>query len=253
MMTSTATIGQVQGGTHEPAIPELATQARSEPPGWSAARLDSTPKHKYLHLKQFVSCRQRSHHGVVAFKNIDRFISSVGDVRVDWSGLFGICEKKMVGEEHLWNAEYWMDASRKEGLSFVIVDQSLLVSRGLYKTVLARYALHYKDSDTLYGVKVSRWMVDWEMYRFWWLLNRICAEKYPHYRLIPEKKRLSETREGHWCSEYFLLTLRRTDRNTGETRILGAKDVANWAEELGVDVQSEEFALEQLRYHALAE
>lgn len=230
----------------------LQDQVKTEPPEWSGIRLQSTSKDNYLNLKKFISRRQCSHHAVVELNDIDHFISSVGDVRVNWNGLFGICEKKMSDEEHLWNADYWLDSSRKEGLSFVSVDDNLLVSRGLYRMVLARYALHFREENTLYGVKVSRWSIDWDFYATWLALKDLCAEKHPQYSLFPERKCISETRDGSWRTEEFLLTLRRLDREAGSIRVMSAKETADWLHDLRDDSDTVDTDLNFLKANALA-
>ena len=226
-------------------------RAKTQPPEWADDTMHSIPKNKYVHLKNFLQKRHRTHHGVVAFKNIDSFISSVGDVEVDWTGLLHNCKKDR-SEPHLWTSDYWMDSSRKEGISFVQIEDNFVVARGLYKTALARYALHYYGADTVYGVKLSRWGVDWEMYNAWLALKEVCAEKRLRYHLSPEKKRISRYREGHWVVDEFLLTLRCEDASSGHVRTLGAVDARDWLVDLTAGGKAPHFGMERLIAHALA-
>lgn len=233
-------------------IYELSTKAKLQRPSWATESLRSIPRESYLCLKHFVYKRQRSHQGVVAFRDIDSFISSVGDLQVDWNGLLRVCKKNSLAQPHLWNAKYWTDPSRKEGVSFVEIDDKLLISRGLYKTTLARYALHYYGADNLFGVKSSRWSVDWEMYNTWLALREICAEKHPQYVLSPEKKKISRYREGHWVTNEYLLALRCEDRNSGNVRTIGGLDATDWLVDLTDGLEKPRCGFERLRAHARA-
>ena len=230
----------------------MSIKAKTHPPAWAAEPLCSVPKDKYIHLKQFLQKRHRSHHGVVAFKDIDSFISSVGDLRVDWNGLLRVCKKKNLVEPYLWGPEYWTDPSRKEGVSFVEVDDKLLISRGLYRTTLARYALHYYGSETLYGAKLSRWSIDWELFNTWLALREACAQKHPRLILSPEKKKISRYREGHWVIDEYLLALRCEDRDSGDIRTIGALDAKDWLVDLTAGEGPSRFGLERLKARALA-
>jgi len=231
---------------------ELMINARTRPPTWDGDRLQSINKEDYIHLKRFLSKRHRTHHGVVAFEEVDRFISSVGDVEVDWHSLLRICDKNNFAESYLWSPDYWTDPSRKEGVSFVTLDDHMVVSRGLYKTAVARYALHYYGTDSLYGVKVSRWSVDWEMYRTWLELRAICAENHPHYSVKPQKKKLAGYREGHTVVDEYLLTLRRKDKRNGKITKLGREDSMDWLRELSKDQETPRFSLDHLKAFAKA-
>jgi hypothetical protein len=231
---------------------ELSIKAKTQPPSWAAEPLRSIPKDKYIHLKRFLHKRYRSHHGVVAFDDIDSFISSVGDLRVDWNGLLHVCKKNNLVESYLWNADYWTDPSRKEGVSFVKLDDNLLISRGLYRTTLARYALHYYGADTLYGVKLSRWAVDWDLFNTWLALKEACAEKHPRYVLSPEKKKISRYREGHWVIDEYLLALRCEDRDSGKVKTMGGLDAKDWLVDLTAGEEPPRFGLERLKARALA-
>ena len=242
----------MSGRSADGKIHELMTKAETQRPSWEGDRLQAMPKDKYIHLKHFLSKRHRTHLGVVAFEDVDRFISSVGDVEVDWRSLLRICKKSNLEERYLWNADYWTDPSRKDGVSFVNLDDHLLISRGLYKVALARYALHYYGTDSLYGVKVSRWSVDWEMYRIWLELKGICAEKFPHYVVKPEKKKVSGYREGHWVIDEYLLTLRREDKRSGKATKMGCMDAKEWLHELVADEETPRVSLENLKAYALA-
>lgn len=235
------------GKTHE-----LMTMARTRRPPWEGDRLQAMAKKKYIQLKRFLSKRRRTHHGVVVFADVDRFISSAGDIAVDWRSLLRICDKNNLAERYLWSADYWTDSSRKEGVSFVTLDDHLLISRGLYKTALARYALHYYGTDSLYGVKVSRWSVDWEMYRIWLQLRDICAEKLPHCVVTAEKKKVSGYREGHDVIDEYLLTLRLEDQRSGEVTRMGCMGAKNWLQELAVDEEQPRLSLEHLKAYAMA-
>ncbi len=206
--------------------------AKMDPPAWERSPLAPITKNKYIQLKRFLSKRHRSHQGVVAFKDVDRFISSRGKVRVDWRSLLKMCAKGDMEQAQYWDADYWMGPSRKEGLSFVALDCNLLISRGLYKAVLARYALHYHDSDTLYGAKVSRWSVDWGMYETYMKLQGICREHYPHFHLMPERMKVSETHHGHGVVDDYLLTIRRENKDNGGLRLMCAQEARAWLTEL---------------------
>lgn len=233
-------------------IRELMIKTKIQRPVWESDRLRAIPKDKYIYMKHFLNKRYRTHQGVVAFKDVDRFISSVGDIEVDWRSLLRICEKNNMAEPYLWSADYWTDPSRKEGVSFVTLDDHLLISRGLYKTALARYALHYYGTDSLYGVKVSRWSVDWEMYRIWLELRDICAEKFPHYVVRPDKKKISGYREGHNVIDEYLLSLCRKDKRNGKVTRMGRESSRDWLQELTEDQDSPRFSLETLKAFAMA-
>ncbi len=244
MITDNATTGKAH--PHD-----LALMAKTDRPAWAAELLHAIPRDNYVRLKHFLNRRHRSHHGVVAFKDINRFISRTPSVKVDWNSLLRICEQMGELEEHYWRPDFWMDPSRKQGVAFVAVDRNLLISRGLYKTALARFALHYKDCDTLYGVKVSRWSVDWEMYETWLKLTRICAEHYPQFAFLPEKKHIAKARQGNWVVDDYLLKLRREDRNSGEVSILGVNEARDWLGELENEVEAPELSLANLKAHAM--
>ncbi len=231
---------------------ELMTKAKMQRPSWEGDRLQALAKKKYIYLKRFLNTRNRTHHGVVAFESVDRFISSAGDVDVDWRSLLRICDKNNLAERYLWSSDYWTDSSRKDGISFVTLDDHLLISRGLYKTALARYALHYYGTDSLYGVKISQWSVDWEMYRIWLELRDICAKKYPHYRVKPNKKKISGYRAGHSVIDEYLLTLRVEDKRSGKVSRMGRMGAKNWLHELTADEETRRFSLENLKAYALA-
>ncbi len=210
----------------------LLLLAKTNPPAWEHSRLESISKYRYVQLKSFLSRRHHSHQGVVAFKDVDRFISCRGNTQVDWRSLLKACRRDDMEQAHFWHAEYWKDPSHKEGVAFVVLDRNLLISRGLYKTALARYALHYSDSDTLYGVKVSRWSVDWEMYETFMKLCRICHQRYPYFRLVPERKKVSESRQGHWVVDDYLLKIRRQNTDDGGLKIICAQEARDWLTEL---------------------
>jgi len=231
---------------------ELAIKAKRDAPPWEESRLQAMPKENYLHLKHFLGKRQRTHHGKVAFGEVDHFISSVGDIDVDWRSLLLFCNKTAATERYLWSADYWSDSTRKEGVAFVSLDDHLLISRGLYKTALARYALHYQGADSLQGVKVSRWSVEWEMYGIWLELKDICAERFPHFSVTPEKKKLATHREGHSVIDEYLVTLRREDARSGKVDKLGSASAKEWLYELAADSESKRFSLEDLKALALA-
>ncbi len=235
------------GKTHE-----LMIKAKTQRPPWEGDRPQAMAKEKYTHLKHFLSKRQRTRHGVVSFEDVDRFISSVGDIKVDWRSLLRICDKNNLAERYLWSADYWTGSSCKEGVSFVTLDDHLLISRGLYKTALARYALYYYGANSLYGVKVSRWSVDWEMYRTWLELRDICAENFPHYVVKPEKKKISGYREGNTVIDEYLLTLRREDKRSGKVTRMGCMGAKDWLHELTADEETSHFSLENLKAYALA-
>jgi hypothetical protein len=199
---------------------------------WEGSALDAMTRDEYQQIKRFLRRRHRSQLGLVAFKDIDRFISSVGDLRLHWDALLRIAERRHAAETHLWDAGYWMDSAHKEGLAFVALDKSLLVSRGLYKTALARRSLESRDCDTLYGVKVSRWSVDWEMYRLWRALRELCREQEPRLRIVPNRQCVSATTQGSWQVEEFFLTLCRQDRVTGESTTLTLPDCREWLEQM---------------------
>jgi len=210
----------------------LSLLAKANPPAWECSHLESISKNRYVQLKSFLSRRHSSHQGVVAFKDVDRFISSRGNTRVDWRSLLKTCRRGNMEQAHFWHADYWKDPSRKEGVAFVVLDRNLLISRGLYKAALARYVLHYSDSDTLYGVKVSRWSVDWEMYETFMKLRRICRQHYPYFRLVPERKKVSESRQGHWVVDDYLLKIRRQNTDDGGLKIICAQEARDWLTEL---------------------
>ncbi len=210
----------------------LSSLAKIDPPEWECSSLAPIRKNKYIHLKCFLSRRHRSHQGVVTLKEVDRFISSRGKDKVDWRSLLKICAKGDMEKAQYWDAEYWTNPSRKEGVSFVALDGNLLISRGLYKVVLARYALHYRDSDTLYGAKVSNWSVDWGMYETYIKLRGICKEHYPHFHLMPERTKVSEAHHGHGVVDDYLLTIRRENKDNGRPRFMCALEARDWLAEL---------------------
>ncbi len=89
------------GKTHE-----LMTKAKMQRPSWEGDRLQALAKKKYIYLKRFLNKRTRTHHGVVVFDDVDRFISSVGDIEVDWRSLLHICQKNNLAERYLWSSDY---------------------------------------------------------------------------------------------------------------------------------------------------
>lgn len=213
----------------------LSDMAHANPPPWDRRALISVSNRKYSQLKKFLLKRQRTHQGVIAFKDVDRFISSRGNVRVDWHSLLKICVKREKEQTRHWSPDYWMDNTRKEGLSFVALDDNVLIASGLYRAALARYALHYRRADTLYGVKVSQWLVDWASYDTYLKLKAICEEWYPFYRLIPERKLTSQTRQGQWLVDDYLLSIRRLDTENGGVKVLCPKEAENWLDQLRQD------------------
>jgi len=245
-----STVGFAEMAGRAPA--QLLTEpGRVVPPTWLRDCLRSASKRKYLRLKNFVVRRQRTHRGMVELKKIDHFISNTGYVELSWRGILGMCEKKLAGEEHLWSPDFWLDPARKEGMSFVSIDQHFLVSRGLYKTALARYALHCRESDTLYGVKVSRWSVDWEMYRVWLVLTRLCRERQLACDIVPVRTKVSDTLQGNWRAEDYLLTLKCRDSVGDSTTSLGLSEAKEWMRELGGSARYEKMDLQSLKSNAL--
>ncbi len=206
--------------------------ARSSPPEWAQKNLTSITKRDYAELKHFLVRRHRSHHGVVSFKDIGSFICTRGNVKVDWQGLLKICDKSDQEQEHCWRPDYWMDSSRKEGLSFVALKDQMIISRGLYKAALARYAMHFAGSDTLYGVKVSRWSVDWDLRKTFFEIKKLCKREFPHLSVRPERKPLSQTRQGNWLVDDYLLKIRVENEKNNSVKLLSAQEVADWLEEL---------------------
>jgi len=233
-------------------IHELMLKAKSQHPDWEGDRLLALPKDQYVDLKGFLVKRYRTQHGVVEFKDVDRFISSVGDIEVDWRSLLRICHNQKLAESYLWNADYWTDPARKEGVSFVALDDHLLISRGLYKTALARYVLHYYGTDALYGVKLSRWSVDWDMYLLWRELKGLCAEKGSRYTIAPRKKKIDGYREGNSVIDEYLLTLKREDKHTGKVTRLGKEGAKEWLDELKRERNGFRSVVPELRVVALA-
>jgi len=90
------------------------------------------------------------------------------------------------------------------------------------------------------------------MYETWLKLSRICAEHFPHFSFLPEKKRISETRQGHWVVDDYLLKLRREDKESGQVSILCANEARDWLQELEQQVEAPRFSLANLKAHALA-
>lgn len=217
----------------------LSLKVKSNPPSWAGDTLRSLPKDTYFELKGFLRKRHRSHRGVVSFRDMRRFVSNTTALQVDWERLMRHCEKKCPGERALWGADYWMNTQCKEGMSFISLDQNILISKGLYRAALARYVLQYQEADTLYGVKVDRWCVDWDAYHTWSCLHRICSEHFPQYTVTPLKELQARTREGHWRVEDYGLSLRCKDDQGGE-RDMGLKEAADWlrqlAQEAGIAV-----------------
>jgi hypothetical protein len=215
--------------------PDLADLAHTNPPPWGETALQAVTKDRYLDLKHFLSRRHRSTQGVVTLGEVSCFVSGVGDLRLSWDALLHVCIRQRRLEPTHWDPDYWLTSRPKHGLGYVAVGDDLLVTRGLHRTVLARYALHYRDADTLYGVEVSRWSLDWTLYDTWVALQKICREELPHLAVVPERRKVGETCDGHWVVEEYLSTLRRQDRRSGETRVLGAAEARDWLAELDRD------------------
>jgi hypothetical protein len=233
-------------------IHELMLMAKNQRPDWEGDRLLALPKDQYVDLKSFLVKRYRTQQGVVAFKDVDRFISSVGDIEVDWRSLLRICHNQKLAEHYLWSADYWTDPARKEGVSFVALDDHLVISRGLYKTAVARYVLHYYGTDSLYGVKLSRWSVDWDMYQIWLELKKICAEQGSRYIVAPRKKKIDGYREGNSVIDEYLLTLKRKDKHTGKITRLGKNGAKEWLDELKRERGDSRVRMDELKVGVLA-
>jgi hypothetical protein len=201
-------------------------------PAWSNEVLHSMAQNECLLLKQFVQKRHRSSHGVVAFKDIKHFVSKGVETSVAWDSVLLDCHTRGTSEPEHWDADYWLDATPKQGLSYVMLDRKLTILSGLRQTALARYALHFKNSNTLYGVKLSRWVVDYGMYHTWQALVEICASNYPQFELAPLRHKERETQQGKWIEEEYSLALNRIDRSTGECVVLSRQDASNWLGEL---------------------
>jgi hypothetical protein len=201
-------------------------------PGWADYTLHSISRDEYAQIKRFLIRRHHSSQGLVAFKDIQRFVARQGAFQVSWGSLVRSCTKPGSVQPGWLQADYWLNPALKDAMSYVLLDGRLLVSRGMLKTALARYALHQSGADTLYGVRVSRWSVDWDLYHTWQCLSLACRERYPRLEIRPERQLQSSLQEGHWTLDQHALHLERVDHQSGQAERLDLSQAQDWLEEL---------------------
>ena len=222
---------------NEPANPEaqvieMPFPGRHKVPPWGTDTLTSLSTQNYADLKSFLVKRRRCDQSRVVFKDIGHFISTSGDSRLTWNALIQLGRRSSGYSDLLTDADFWLDPTAHQDLSFVVIGDETYILRGTLKVAAARLALYQRQMDTLYGVRVSRWVVDWEMHDLCKMLTRLCAERAPHLSVVPVRKQIQHLMQNHWQIEQYFVALCRQDGQTGRVDVLNLAETKDWLREL---------------------